>query len=222
MIRAARSLRGPTRSTEDRRNLASLPGAALRRVIALHSVDIVRRETARRPPAVRAGAEFELHRATSAEDPLLRLAPVPARRRGQVPAAVARGDVAYVATVDAEVVGWIWLSRVSHRDTWSGLRFRLAPAECYAYDLWSLPRYRTLGVGAFLIAGLLGDLAADTTLRWVYGYVDRANARNQLLLRMVFGFRTVQAVRHLCLLDARGWQVPFTDRPDGGPCSRAR
>jgi hypothetical protein len=63
----------------------------------------------------------------------------------QVPAAITRGDVAYVATVDVQVVGWIWLSRVSDRDSWSGLRFSLAPAECYAHDLWSLPQYRTQG-----------------------------------------------------------------------------
>jgi ribosomal protein S18 acetylase RimI-like enzyme len=204
------------------RDHRSLPRAALRRITAVHTVDIVRRETAQQPPAVRTGAEFVLHRATSAEDPLLLRAPVGARRFRRVPAAVVRGDVAYVATVDVQVVGWIWVSRVSHRDQWSGLRFSLTPAECYAYDLWSLPQYRTLGVGAFLLAGLLQDLAEDPTLQWVYGYVDRANTRNQLLLRMVFGFRTVQAVKHICMLDSRGWQIPFTDRPPGGPCSRGR
>jgi GNAT superfamily N-acetyltransferase len=214
--------RHPNVLAGDRRDLRSLPGAALRRITALHTVDIVRRGTAQQPPAVRSGARFVLHRASSAEDPLLLSAPVGARRLKQVPAAVDRGDVAYVATVDVQAVGWIWLSRVSHRDPWSGLRFSLAPAECYAYDLWSLPQYRRLGVGAFLMAGLLHDLADDASLEWVYGYVDRANARNQLLLRMVFGFRTVQAVRHVCMFDSRGWQVPFSDRPPGGPCSRHR
>jgi GNAT superfamily N-acetyltransferase len=168
-------VRRPNVLTVDRRERRSLPGAALRRIGALHTVDVVRRETAQPPPAVQVGAGFVLHRAASAQDPVLLRAPVGARRLKQVPAAMARGDVAYVATVDAQVVGWIWLSRVSHRDPWSGLRFRLAPAECYAYDLWSLPRYRTQGVGAFLLAGLLDDLAEDATLRWVYGYVDRAN-----------------------------------------------
>jgi ribosomal protein S18 acetylase RimI-like enzyme len=222
VTRTAWSARRPGVRVLNGRDLRSLPGAALRRIAALHTVEIVRRETAQHPPAVRTGAGFALHRAASAEDPLLRRAPVGARRLRQVPAAVARGDVAYVATADGQVAGWIWLSRVSHRDQWSGLRFSLAPAECYAYDLWSLPRYRTLGVGAFLLAGLLQDLAEDPTLQWVYGYVDRANTRSQLLLRMVFGFRTVQAVKHFCLLDSRGWQVPFTDRPPGGPCSRGR
>lgn len=222
MIRATWSLRHPKVLTLDRRELRSLPRAALRRIGALHTVDIVRREIAQPPPAVQAGAAFMLHRAASAQDPVLLRAPVGARRLKQVPAAMARGDVAYVATVDAQVVGWIWLSRVSHRDPWSGLHFHLTPAECYAYDLWSLPRYRTQAVGAFLLAGLLNDLSEDPTLHWVYGYVDRANARNQLLLRMVFGFRTVQAVKHLCMLDSRGWQVPFTDRPPGGLCSRGR
>ena len=42
-------------------------------------------------------------------------------------------------------------------------------------------------MNAFLLAGLLDDLPADATLEWVSGYVDRANTRNQLLLRMVFG-----------------------------------
>jgi hypothetical protein len=212
----------PSILTLHRRELRSLPRAALRRIGALYTVDIVRRGTAQPPPAVQAGAGFVLHRAASPQDPVLLRAPVGARRLKRVPAAMARGDVAYVATVDAQVVGWIWLSRVPHRDPWSGLHFRLAPAECYAYDLWSLPQYRTQAVGAFLIAGLLSDLAEDPSLQWVYGYVDRGNARNQLLLRMVFGFRTVQAVKHLCMLDSRGWQVPFTDRPPGGLCSRGR
>jgi hypothetical protein len=75
-------------------------------------------------------------------------------------------------------------------------------------------------VGAFLMAGLLHDLAEDPTLDWVYGYVDRANAPNQLLLRMVFGFRTVQVVKHLSVLNTIGWQIPLTDRPPRGPCSR--
>lgn len=208
--------------TANRRDLRSLPGAVLRRIAAVHSVDIVRRPTDQAPPAVRVGASFVLHRATSADDPLLVRAPISIRRRRQVPDTVARGDVAYLATVADQVVGWIWLSRVSHRDRWSGLRFRLAPAECYAYDLWSLPEYRAKGVGAFLMAGLLRDLAEETTLEWVYGYIDRSNAPNQTLLRMVFGFRTVQAVKHLSVLNARGWQIPLTDRPPGGPCSRRR
>jgi ribosomal protein S18 acetylase RimI-like enzyme len=222
VIRTTWSSRRPNHISANGRDLRSLPRAALRRITALHTVDIVRRETAQEPPAVQARVGLALHRASSTRDPLLLSAPVGARRLKQVPAAMARGDVAYVATVDDQVAGWIWLSRVSHRDPWSGLRFSLAPAECYAYDLWSLPQYRTQGIGAFLLAGLLNDLAEDPTLEWVYGYVDRANTRNQLLLRMVFGFRTVQAVKHVCMLDSRGWQIPFTDRPPGGLCSRGR
>jgi ribosomal protein S18 acetylase RimI-like enzyme len=219
-MRTTWSRQPPKVASTNRRDLRSLPRAALRRTAALYTVDIVRRQTAQAPPALRAGASFTLHRVTSAGDPLLARAPIGARRRRQIPATVARGDVAYLATVDEQVVGWVWLSRVSHRDRWSGLRFHLTPAECYAYDLWSLPAYRALGVGAFLMAGLLHDLAEDPTLDWVYGYVNRANAPNQLLLRMVFGFRTVQVVKHLSVLNAVGWQIPLTDRPPRGPCSR--
>jgi GNAT superfamily N-acetyltransferase len=219
-MRTAWPRQAPRVVTPDRRDLRSLPRAVLRRIAAYYTVDIVRRQTAQAPPAVRAGAGFVLHRAAAADDPLLVRAPIGARRRRQIPAAVARGDVAYVATIDDQVVGWIWLSRVSHRDRWSGLRFGFRPAECYAYDLWSMPEYRPLGVGAFLMAGLLNDLALDATLDWVYGYIDRANAPNQLMLRMVFGFQTVQVVKHLCVLNARGWQIPLTDRPPRGPCSR--
>jgi ribosomal protein S18 acetylase RimI-like enzyme len=219
-MRTTWSRQPPKVASANRRDLRSLPRAALRRTAALYTVDIVRRQTAQAPPALRAGASFMLHRVISAGDPLLARAPIGARRRRQIPATVARGDVAYLATVDDQVVGWVWLSRVSHRDRWSGLRFHLAPAECYAYDLWSLPEYRALGVGAFLMAGLLHDLAEDPTLDWVYGYVDQANAPNQLLLRMVFGFRTVQVVKHLSVLNAIGWQIPLTDRPPQGPCSR--
>jgi GNAT superfamily N-acetyltransferase len=204
------------------RDLRSLPAAAARKIAAVHTVDILRRPTDQAPPAVKTAAGFVLHKVTSADDVLLSLAPVPARRRRQVPAAIARGDIAYLATVDGEVAAWIWLSRVSHRDSWSGLRFRLRPEECYCYDLWSAERYRALGVGAFVMAALLDDLARDASLRWVYGYVDRANRANQLLTRMVFGFTTMQVVTHLCLLDVRGWQIPYTDRPPLGPCSRRR
>jgi AMP-binding enzyme len=97
--------RRPNVLTADGREHRSLPCAALRRITALHTVDIVRRGTAQPPPAVQAGAGFVLHQA--ARDPLLLRAPVGARRLKQVPAAMAPGDVAYVATVDAQAVGWI-------------------------------------------------------------------------------------------------------------------
>jgi hypothetical protein len=196
--------------------------AILRRVFAVYTVDIVQRDTAQAPRAPMVQADLKLHKVTSEEGHFLNRAPVGVRRLKRARQDLARGDVAYVATLDGEIVAWVWVSRVSHRDPWSGLRFHLSLGECYAYDLWSLPTARELGAGAFVMAGLLCDLARDTRLRRVYAYIDRANARSQVLNRMMFGFSNVQVVRHVRLFNSLGWQLPLTDRPAVGPCSGHR
>lgn len=203
-------------------DMAALVRAVVRRLFTVYTVDIVQRSTAQQVPSPRADANLKLHRVTSKDDVVLRRAPVRRRRLRQAERALARGDLAYMAALDGEVVAWAWVSRVSHRDAWSGLTFRLKPSECYAYDLWSLPRYRELGAGAFVMAGMLRDLAEDTQLRCVYGYIDRENVGSQLLNRMVFGFSTVQTVKLAQVLNRWGWQVPGTDKPSVGPCSGRR
>jgi ribosomal protein S18 acetylase RimI-like enzyme len=131
-----------------------------------------------------------------------------------------RGDSGYVVTVRGSFAGWLWMSRVSHRDPWSGLRFRIAPDEAYIYAMWAEPEYRELGIGAALMAALLADVQDDPALDRVYGWVDEPNREMQLLVRMMFGFQEVQKVRRARVLHLAGVQVPLTDRPRSGPVSR--
>jgi len=132
-----------------------------------------------------------------------------------------RGDRGYVAAVDGRFAGWLWLSRVSHRDPWSGLRFRLAPDEAYLYAMWVEPEYRKLGVGAMLLATQLSDVRREADVSRVYGWVDEANREMQVLIRMVFGFKPVQRVRRVRILHLLGWQLPRSDEPRFGPVSGA-
>lgn len=129
----------------------------------------------------------------------------------------ARGDQGFVALLGEQPVGWVWLSRVSHRDPWSGLVIRLAPGEAYAYDLWCAEQVRSLGVPAALIGTLL-SAAHDAGASRVYGWVDRRTRESAVLLRML-GFQDVQTVQRVHLLRRRGWMRPGSDRPPYGPLS---
>jgi GNAT superfamily N-acetyltransferase len=142
----------------------------------------------------------------------------PGRRRG-AERFLARGDEGWMALVAGRYAGWMWLSRVSHRDRWSGLRIRLAPGEAYAYALWVEPADRPNGVAAALMTATLGDVRDDPALTRVYGWVDKRNRESQMLVRML-GFKPVQEVKRLHVLSRIGLQVPFTDRPPGGMVSR--
>jgi hypothetical protein len=124
-----------------------------------------------------------------------------------------------VATVDDRFAGWMWLSRTSHRDPWSGLHIRLAPDEAYAYAMRAEKADRHLGIAAVLVSRLLSDVRGDRAISRVYGWVDRRNRESQTLLRMMFGFKQVQRVRRLRTLRI-GWQVPWSDDPKFGPVSR--
>jgi GNAT superfamily N-acetyltransferase len=134
---------------------------------------------------------------------------------------LARGDRGYLATVDGSFAGWLWLSRVSHRDPFSGLRLRIAADEAYAYAMWAEPRHRQLGVGPMLMAALLQDVEGDPALERVYGWVDSENREMQVMMRVMFGFKAVQQVRRARFLHLLGWQVPGSDEPKYGPVSRA-
>jgi ribosomal protein S18 acetylase RimI-like enzyme len=133
---------------------------------------------------------------------------------------LSRGDEAYLARAAGEFAGWVWSSRVTHRDRWSGLRIRLAPDEAYTYALWVDARYRPLGIGPALMAAVLSDIQADPAITRAYGWVDRRNRESQLLLRMVFGFRHAQSVRRIQVLRT-GCQLPRSDVPPFGPLSRS-
>lgn len=131
-----------------------------------------------------------------------------------------RADIGYLAVADGEFAGWVWLSRTSHRDPWSGLRIRLAPDEAYSYALSVPEKFRPEGVAAALMAHLLSDVRADSKVTRVYGWVDRRNRQSAVLLRMIFGFRPIQTLIRVHLVRRLGAQVPFTARPPYGPMSR--
>jgi GNAT superfamily N-acetyltransferase len=143
-----------------------------------------------------------------------------ARRLRRFHRRLARGEVVYIATKGGVVAGWTWLSQARvFDDRWIGLRLQFAPDESYIYDLWVYPRFRTSGAGALIMAEMLGDLQRAGSVRWVYGYIDRENRPNQMLQRLVFGFRSVQSVEHVRFMVAFGRILPWTVAPPSGPCA---
>lgn len=144
---------------------------------------------------------------------------LPDNRSKVVDSFLERGDEGYVATVGDRFSGWVWLSRVSHRDRWSGLRIRIAPDEAYAYAMRVKEADRELGVAGVLMSRLLSDVRSDGTISRVYGWVDRRNREMQLMLRMMYGFTQVQRVWR-ARIPRIGWQVPWSDDPKFGPVSR--
>jgi GNAT superfamily N-acetyltransferase len=195
-----------------------LGAAGLRRLVAIRHVDVVAWDSQRSVPQPRARGDVAVHK-VAAGDFSAGEAIIPADRRARVRSFLARGDVGYVAIVDGRFAGWIWLSRTSHRDPWSGLWIRLAADEAYSYAMWVLPEYRALGVAGVLVSRLLCDARRDPALRRVYGWVDRDNRQSQTLLRLVFGFVQVQELKRIRLLSRVGFKLPRSDRPPFGPLS---
>jgi GNAT superfamily N-acetyltransferase len=170
----------------------------------------------------------EIPSPTEAEDVAIRrLSPedlgardvVPRSRSKALDSFLSRGDQGYVATVDDRFAGWVWLSRVSHRDPWSGLHIRIARDEAYAYAMWVEKADRELGIAGVLMSRLLSDVRSDRAISRVYGWVDRRNRQMQLMLRMMYGFTQVQRVWRASM-PRIGWQVPWSDSPKFGPVSR--
>ncbi len=131
-----------------------------------------------------------------------------------------RDDVGYVATVGGEFAGWVWVSRKSHRDPWSGLDIRLADDEAYAYSLAVVPKFRALGVSRPLMVTMLEEVSADPAVTRVYGWVDHRNRKSQMLLRLL-GFVDAQTVWRVHVLHRVGGQLPRSATPAFGPLSRA-
>ncbi|HEX8159597.1 MAG TPA: GNAT family N-acetyltransferase, partial [Solirubrobacteraceae bacterium] len=168
--------------------------------------------------AQKARGNLTVHKLT-ADDFSAHEAIVPPDQRRDVRKFFARRDVGYVAVVDGRFAGWIWISRVTHRDPWSGLWIRLAADEAYSYAMWVLPDYRALGVAGVLVSRLLSDARRDPAIRRVYGWIDRENRQSQTLLRLVFGFSQVQELKRVHLLNRVGFKLPRSDRPPFGPFS---
>jgi ribosomal protein S18 acetylase RimI-like enzyme len=197
------------------REWASRLTALRARLFEVVETTVLARELDRPVPAHPAGSRLEI----------VQLAPgrpagvvLPPKASAHVRPFLARGDTGLVALDDGRPVGWIWLSRVSHRDPWSGLVIRLAPDEAYAYDLWTRPEARQAGAGPALVGAMLREAQAEPGLIRVYGWVDRRNRESQILLRML-GFRDVQTVRRVHVLRRRGWMVRGSDHGGFGPLS---
>jgi GNAT superfamily N-acetyltransferase len=189
-----------------------------RRVFRVVPIDIIEwraTSTIPQPPPIPNTAIHRLLSENSAQWDV-----VPRNRHRTAKVFLARGDSGYLATFEGQFAGWIWLSRVSHRDPASGLHIRLAADEAYSYAMWVEAPLRKLGVAGVLVATMLSDARDDPAIDRVYGWVDKRNRESQLLLRMVFGFTQVQRARSAQLI-RRGWQVPRSDDPRFGPVSRA-
>ena len=131
---------------------------------------------------------------------------------------VGRGDHGFVAMVEGRYAGWVWISRQTHRDPWSGLTIRLGADEAYGYALWVPEAFRPLGVPRALMLRMLGEVHEDPALSRLYAWVDKRNRESQMLLRLL-GFKDVQQVTWARALGRFGWQVPRSDKPRFGPVS---
>lgn len=196
------------------------PPTALRRNLGklaeVVATDLLVRDTTRPIRSRQARVPLSVSRLTTTDQTVL----VPPDRHSRVRAFLTRGDTGFVGHVDGRYAGWVWLSRISHRDPYSGLRFRLAGDEAYAYALWVEPDLRPQGVAAVLMTEMLTEVAGDPALDRVYGWVDQRNRESQVLLRLL-GFERVQEVRRLHLLRRVGRPLPGTAKPPYGPLSRA-
>jgi GNAT superfamily N-acetyltransferase len=224
--------------------------SAARCVFRSYTTDVVARRIADRPPDQLKDTGVVLHRLRSLADaavmtpsllhgqfddlPLHLPVLNPLRRarwRREVVNRFRRGDVAYVATVDGDIAGWIWMShdRVI-RDSRTGLCIHLEPGDAYVYHFWAVPRHRHRGSARLLMGGALWDLhraLADARPRpdgsdpRVFGMIDRPNPANLFLTTLIFGFGVVQTVRRVRILVCLALQVPWSADPPGGPCSCA-
>jgi GNAT superfamily N-acetyltransferase len=214
-------IRNPRPSTRRQRLARRRRQAALQlgRVFEIVETDMMMWEADRPLRAPRARAEVEVRRIRAADEvEWQRLLPPERWTRARV--FFTRDDVGFVALVEGRFAGWVWLSRVSHRDPYSGLRIRLAPDEGYAYALWIEPESRPHGLGPHLMTAMLTEARDVHALARVYGWVDRRNRESQMLLRML-GFVSAQRARRVHVLHRVGRALPGSVEPRYGPLSRA-
>jgi GNAT superfamily N-acetyltransferase len=191
-----------------------------RRLVERHVVDAFVRDLTTPLPQYPITDRVRLCRMGPETEP--RVPIIPAAQQGALQTALARGDHGWYALVDGRFAGWLWVSRVSHLDRWSGLRIRLQPDEAYTYGWWVLPEYRKDGIAAVLMARVLGELQASGEVLRVYGWADRDNKASQFQLRLLFGFTAVQEVRRMRMLDRWGWAIRGSEKPGDGPLSSSR
>ena len=191
--------------------------ARAQRVVDVVDTDLLVRDVTTPPRKPQAQIALTFERIDDAQT--LDRIPAPRHLADEAKAFLARGDVGFAAlTETGDYAGWAWLSHTTHKDPWSGLTISLNEDEGYAYALWVEPPYRPKGVARALMATLLTVAHQRPGTSRVYGWVDKRNRESQMLLRLL-GFKDVQHVKRVMVLDRRGWRLPRTDRPNFGPLS---
>jgi GNAT superfamily N-acetyltransferase len=203
--------------TSDGRTTTSAWSRLGRRVVERHVVDVFERRLDVPVPQYPTADAVQLHRLAPDTDP--QPAAIPVTHRDALHANLRRGDSGWYAVVDGRFAGWLWVSRLSHLDRWSGLRIRLRPDEAYTYGWEVLPEFRKDGIAAALMARLLTELQEAGEVRRVYGWADRDNRNSQFQLRLLFGFSPTQEVQRMRVLDRWGRAIRGSEKPATGPVS---
>src|SRR5947209_16581785 len=110
------------------REATALALGGIRRVLDVPGVDLLEWQRGKPIPRAKGRAGAEVHRFDERSEAAWREI-IPRYRQKPLKNFLNRGDVGYVGQVGGEFAGWIWISRVSFRDPWSGLLVRLAPDE---------------------------------------------------------------------------------------------
>ncbi|MEZ5170737.1 MAG: GNAT family N-acetyltransferase [Acidimicrobiia bacterium] len=161
---------------------------------------------------------MSIHEVTSQADPLLSL--LPERRRVFAERTLRAGDRCYMLVENEAAIAWWWVSDRSHTDHVAGMRVNLRPREAYLYDIWTVEEHRGTHAGLQLVTEVFARLMATGNYDAFITYIDNDNKPSQNFAKR-FGFQPTQQFRSL-RRDQRGWQIPRSDNPRGGPASRTR
>lgn len=170
------------------------------------------------PPPGPVGA-LSLYRTSDPDDALINSL-LPPNRLPHARRCLARGDVAHLAFNGDDLAGWVWTTEVAHRDRLSGVIIQLDEGECYWYDMWVHADQRRSGAGRFML---------DTVSAWIreqgigrsYAYTFPETPAIHHMIKP-YGFHQVHQFWVVQALDRVGWQIPRSDRPRGGPCTKRR
>lgn len=184
----------------------------------MSGVHVLRGPMAEPPALAEPAIPLRLHIATDPDDEVVNTK-FPAGRVPYARKCLSLGDRAYIALSDDDIVGWSWIAFRSHRDPSTGLRIRLDPGDAYSYDSWVHAEHRKNRVFQFLFSSIYDDLRLHHDKKRMVGYVLIGN-EGALKASAPYGLSEVQTVRTVHALGRWGLQLPFSDRPRRGPCSR--
>ena len=160
-------------------------------------------------------SNFEVRRITSPDDPLLGDLGSDAFDHAYYRTCLARGDFGLAALDGATCAGRIWVTTVSHRDAFAGLRITLGPGEAWCFGLWVERRYRGLGVASVILESAMHELQHDGATVF-YAVIESGNFPSQATATAA-GWVTSGDVVFVRILNRLGLQVPFSVRPRTGP-----